>query len=480
MPRRLTRPALLIFTIACCGYAAKAGNAGTSNQFERWREQIRRTLYVPARLPALEPRIWSSLALPVAGGVPVTIDHVTYQTADGMLVPAVVYRPQGFRGKLPGIVVVNGHGGDKFTWYAVYSGLLFAQAGAEVVTYDPIGEGERNASHKSHAGAHDKIWTAPDGAEETEFQQEWGRHLAGLMQVDAMQAVSYLRQRPEVDPNRIGLVGYSMGAFVSGITGAIDPRIHAVLLSGGGTYDDLADGGKSFDSGKLPCQAPPWLSLRVLGSESHRRGAVLYALNAQRGPMLVVNGSLDEVMDIPHRGPEWFAALRQQAVALDRANGGNAANMFTTHFDDGKGHRTAWVERPEVAWLNQQLHFARWTSREITDAPVTHASDWIRVTHSDISPNYLREDREGGLMALGADLPAVSREQLTVLKPADWELLKSRLTYENWAAATMARLQRDVSKPQARGVSDAQEDLAPPQKPVRHETQGHKRNSESQ
>ena len=47
---------------------------------------------------------------------------MTYQTMDGMLVPAIVYRPDPkvvkWTGKLPGIVVVNGHGSDKFGWYA--------------------------------------------------------------------------------------------------------------------------------------------------------------------------------------------------------------------------------------------------------------------------------------------------------------------------------------------------------------------------
>lgn len=50
------------------------------------------------------------------------------------MVPAIVYRPDPhtthWRGKLPGIVVVNGHGGEKFSWYAFYSGMLFARAGA--------------------------------------------------------------------------------------------------------------------------------------------------------------------------------------------------------------------------------------------------------------------------------------------------------------------------------------------------------------
>ena len=52
-----------------------------------------------------------------------------------------MYWPEPRRGKVPALIVVNGHGGDKFSWYAMYSGLLYARGGAAVLTFDPIGEG---------------------------------------------------------------------------------------------------------------------------------------------------------------------------------------------------------------------------------------------------------------------------------------------------------------------------------------------------
>jgi hypothetical protein len=289
--------------------------------------------------------------------------------------------------------------------------MLFATAGAEVVTYDPIGEGERNIDRKSRASSHDTIIPVPDGVD----KDDPGQRLAGLMQVDLMQAVSYLAQRPEVDPKRIAIAGYSMGAFVSGIAGALDTRIHAVLLSGGGTFDDQADGGKSYDAGTLPCQAAPWHALKVLGPEFHQRGAILYALNAERGPMLVENGSMDTVMDIPHRTPEWFAALHDQTAALLQSIGAPATNLFTTHVDPGKSHRTAWVERPAVAWLNDQLHFANWTAAQIAAMPTTRIAAWIAAQNIpwSISNGYLREDREGGLDALGTGFPGIPRNAET-------------------------------------------------------------------
>jgi Alpha/beta hydrolase family len=391
--------------------------AQRTDRENRWRQQIRQQLFIPDTLPPLQAKIWSTFS-PTTG---VIADRVTYQTADGMLVPAIVYRPARALGKVPGIVIVNGHGGDKFSWYAFYSGMMFAQAGAMVVTYDPIGEGERNVDRKSRAGSHDKIVDAPD----------WGQHLAGLMQMDVMQAVSYLISQREVDPKRIAVVGYSMGAFISGITGAIDTRIHAVLLSGGGVYDGP---GGYFDVNLLPCQSPPYKSLSVLGD----RGAVLFALNAARGPMLIMNGGNDTVMDIPHHPPEWFESVRQRAIALR----GTDKDMFTTIFYPGISHRTSWVDRDGVTWLDQQLQFPNWTPAAIAHMYTTHISTWAKANNVDISSSYMREDREGGLDALGTYLPGIKREDLMVLPDADWQALKDRLTYEAWAAKTLAAVKQ--------------------------------------
>ena len=393
---------------------------------QQWRKEIRHQLYVPDKLPPLEAKIWSSFT-PVKG---VIADRVTYRTAGGMLVPAIVYRPEHSKGKLPGIVVVNGHGGDKYSWYAFWSGMMFARAGAMVVTYDPIGEGERNIEKKSRAGSHDKIVPPPPGVSE----MDWGQRLAGLMQVDLMQGVSYLISRPEVDPKRIAVVGYSMGSFVSGIAGAIDTRVHAVLLSGGGDYDGA---GGYFDSNPLPCQSPPYRSLSVLGD----RGAVLYALNAARGPMFVMNGDADTVMDMAHHGPDWFESVRKRAIALR----GTDKDMFTAIRYSGISHRTSWVDRDGVAWLGRQIHFANWSEVSIAAEPVTHISTWANENNVDIAKSYMREDREGGLDAVGSGFPGIKREDLMVLPEQEWQAMKSRLTYESWAEKTMAE-QQAVSK----------------------------------
>ena len=123
------------------------GNQNLHRQiYAKWRAEIRRQLFIPAHAPKRSARVLVRPESPC----PSHRSRVTYGTEYGMRVPAIVYRPDPkvhpWQGKLPGIVIVNGHGGDKFSWYAFYSGMLFARAGAVVITYDPIGEGERECS----------------------------------------------------------------------------------------------------------------------------------------------------------------------------------------------------------------------------------------------------------------------------------------------------------------------------------------------
>jgi cephalosporin-C deacetylase-like acetyl esterase len=56
-----------------------------------------------------------------------------------------------------------------------------------------------------------------------------GQVLWGMMMFDELMAVSYLQTRPEVDPNRLGAFGISMGATKAWWLAALDPRIRLCI-----------------------------------------------------------------------------------------------------------------------------------------------------------------------------------------------------------------------------------------------------------
>ncbi len=132
-------------TAAACLLAALAFAGVTPEQEAEWRTRIRETLSVPEPLPTLDAQTHGSFH-PAPG---VIAERITYGTQFGMRVPAILYLPAKRSGQIPALIVVNGHGGDKYSWYAFYTGILYARAGAAVLTYDPIGEGERNVERKS-------------------------------------------------------------------------------------------------------------------------------------------------------------------------------------------------------------------------------------------------------------------------------------------------------------------------------------------
>lgn len=61
--------------------------------------------------------------------------------------------------------------------------------------------------------------------------------------VDAMRGIDYLRTRPEVDKNRIALLGGSMGASIGAIVGALDRRLKTVILTVSGLFKEPHDKG---------------------------------------------------------------------------------------------------------------------------------------------------------------------------------------------------------------------------------------------
>jgi dienelactone hydrolase len=392
------------------GLCAAVLGAAPESALDGQRRQIRSTLFVPDPLPSLKPEAYGQVE--VAPGV--VAERVSYATAYGLRVSAIVYRPkQRPAGKLPGLIVVNGHGGDKYSWYSFYAGILYAQAGAVVATYDPIGEGERNAQRKSGTRQHDRNVDPP----------EMGRRMGGLMIADVMQATSYLAQRPDVDPKRLAAMGYSMGSFVLGLTCAVETRLNSCVLVGGGNLD--GPGGYWDSSSKKMCQAIPYRSLMFLGD----RGAALYNLHANRGATLVFNGSADEVVSMDKSGgAAFFEDLRKRVIALR----GSDRNVFDFGFNPDTGHRPYFLTRPVALWLEQHLRFPNWTAESVARMPETHISEWAEQNHVFMDKAYATEIREGGTRALGSGIPAIPRDALNALPLERWEREKDLYVYETW------------------------------------------------
>lgn len=380
------------------------------------RARIEANFFVPQPLPALAATTHRTFA-PAPG---VRAEAVTYATQLGSRVPAMVYLPDPLPagGKVPAFVVVNGHGGDKYAWYAYFTGIAFARAGMAVLTYDQAGEGERSAVRKSGTRDHDKL----------KGDAVLARRLAGLMITDVRQAVSYLAARPEVDAARIGAGGYSLGSFVLALAGAVEPRLRACVLAGGGNLDG-PDG--YWDRSKPMCQGLPYRSLDFLGD----RPAVLYALHAARGPLLLANGRADTVVHMDATQDAFFDDLRVRVSAQRGTDDG----VFNYLFSPATSHRPYWLTRPVVQWLERQLDFPRWDAAALATAPETHIAAWAQRTGMPMDKLYATEEREGGTRAIGDGVPGIAREELSVFSAAEWEVHRRELSFDAWAERARAQ-----------------------------------------
>ncbi|MFI7527367.1 alpha/beta hydrolase family protein [Nocardia salmonicida] len=113
----------------------------------------------------------------------VTLD-ITFTRTDGTTTSGTVHAPAGATGR-PGVVLVHGSGNGSGEHYDLVA-EAFARAGVVALRYDKRTEGY-TPSHRDYA----------------------------LLADDALAGLAALRNRPEVDPARVGLWGLSEGGWVA-------------------------------------------------------------------------------------------------------------------------------------------------------------------------------------------------------------------------------------------------------------------------
>jgi hypothetical protein len=140
-------------------------------------------------------------------------------------------------------------------------------------------------------------------------------------------------------------------------------------------------------------------------------------------------------VSITTHGPEFFTDMHRRTVELRGSEKGVFEYAFTTG-----AHRPHFVTKPVARWLERQLDFPKWTDEDIAAMPTTHISQWARAGGVELDRLYASEEREGGAMAIGENVPAPSREVLSVFTPEQWERQKDWFIYESWLKAARAQL----------------------------------------
>ncbi len=163
----------------------------------------------------LEPRVLGTLQ---RDGY--RVDKVVFQTLPGILMTANAYVPDA-PGKHPAILCVHGHWqGAKQDPVVQARCIGAAKLGFFVLVVDAFGAGERGIG---------KALGEYHGAMTGATLLPIGLPLSGLQVYENVRAVDYLRTRPEVDGQQIGITGASGGGNQTMYAGAWDERLKAVV-----------------------------------------------------------------------------------------------------------------------------------------------------------------------------------------------------------------------------------------------------------
>jgi dienelactone hydrolase len=153
------------------------------------------------------------------------LSFASEKRADGEFerVPVLLVRPEKIKKKLPAVIVLHGTGGNKEgqkQWLAHLAGR-----GMIGVAIDGRYHGERAGGKKGAEAYNDAIlraWRSKDDEKQEHpfyFDTCW----------DVWRTIDYLETRDDVDPERIGLIGFSKGGIETWLAGAVDPRVKVAV-----------------------------------------------------------------------------------------------------------------------------------------------------------------------------------------------------------------------------------------------------------
>jgi dienelactone hydrolase len=156
---------------------------------------------------------------------------------------AYVLIPNDAKGPMPSVLTLHGHGyGSREIVGLLKDGspdlaepgihqhfaVQLVKRGMVVIAPDVIGFGERRllADLARNPDAPSSCFTLS-----TQLMM-LGKTLTGLRVTEALKAFDYLSSRPEVDEDRIGLMGFSGGGLIGFVAAVLEARIHAAVLTG--------------------------------------------------------------------------------------------------------------------------------------------------------------------------------------------------------------------------------------------------------
>jgi uncharacterized protein len=183
-----------------------------------------------------------------------------------------------------------------------------------------------------------------DGRHPVQYGDDVFSTLGVLERHDLVSAVDYLvNERPEVDPDRIGVYGTSLGGATAILGGALDPRLNAIAAEGAfSDGDSVVDssferyiGLPAFPFGPVARSIAEWRA----GANLNDARPVDAIVEIQNRPVLLIHGDAD--VSVPPDHGERILTAGGDNVELWRAPGAG-------HFDAHQVLQEEYAERLTV------------------------------------------------------------------------------------------------------------------------------------
>lgn len=210
----------------------------------------------------------------------------TMDTRPNESMPVLMTLPAERKGRVPAIVFLHGIGQSKGFLQQICT--PFNEAGFAMACFDQSMQGDREV---------EGIWNSA-----VAFRKRPWKTIN-----DTRRLIDYLQTHPEIDPERVYLVGASYGAITGTTATAFDNRIRAsVLVVGGANIRTMLDA--PLIKNAVPNSLLHWLGKQVVAFMMKPADPKRYAAGTAGRPILMLNGSEDTLVS-PEAGNELYAAL---------------------------------------------------------------------------------------------------------------------------------------------------------------------------
>ena len=306
------------------------------------------------------------------------IEHLQWQLPFGPPTEALIMKPAGARGKLPAVVGLHDHGGNKYFGLRkitrmskdphplmikhqerYYSGLAWAnelaRRGYVVLVHDTFTFGSRRMRLADLPGniRSNLVEANPEAEDEIQRYNAFAsghEHLIakslfsagmtwpGVFVYDDQRAVDYLASRPDVDATRIGCCGLSGGGLRTVMLTGADERIRCACCVG---------------------MMTTWRD--YLLNKSHTHTWMCYVPGLPRdldypeilglaapNPVLVLNNRQDALFTMPEME-------RADRILTDVYKKAGAPDRYKASFHDGPHKFDAAMQKEAFAWFDRWL-----------------------------------------------------------------------------------------------------------------------------